>query len=80
MIELGAARIQAGLDVAEAFPPGQLSESHANKLAPAGELTNFVITAKTGDAALELLGMNGLKKLRQDKFSRMHPRTMKEAK
>src|SRR5258706_9779561 len=80
VVEMSAARIKAGLNVTEAFTPGQLGKSHADKLAPARELADLVIPAQACNAALELLGMNNLKKLSQDEFSGVHPRTMRLAK
>jgi hypothetical protein len=58
----------------------QLGKGHADKLISAGELADFVIAAKGRDTALELLGVNGVKKLSQDEFSGVHLSTMEAPK
>ena len=72
MVELRAARVQTRFDVAQAFAPRQLRKDHADKLIPTGELADFVIAAEAGDATLELLRVDRLKKLSQNEFAGVH--------
>lgn len=74
MVELRAARTQAGFDVAQTFAAGELREGQAEKLIPAGEAADFVVTTVTGDTALKLLGMNPVEQLGQDEFVGVHGR------
>ena len=73
VIELILARAQAGFNVPEAFPKGELAKSHAEKLIPAGEAFDFIIALITADAAAELLGVNEVGDLGKNHFSGMHP-------
>ena len=55
MIEFPLSRAQTGLDVAEAFPIGQLSEGHAEKLAPARKVFDLVVAVVSLNAFLEFV-------------------------
>jgi hypothetical protein len=73
VVEMRGSRVQTHFDVAQTFTPSQLRESQTNELVPTRELADFVVTAITSDAALELLRMNPVQKLRQNVFSTVHP-------
>ena len=49
LVKLGGLRTKAGLDVAQAFPVGQLGESHAEKLIHAPEGTHVEIATVLGN-------------------------------
>lgn len=55
-------RPEAGLDVAEALPEGELSEGHAKELVPRGEAPARSGHGMFGYAALELLSVDGIGK------------------
>ena len=72
VVDLGAAGVEAGFDVAQTFAPSQLGEGQTDKLAPARELADLGVAAVAGDTALELLGMDPIEKLREDLFAGIH--------
>ena len=55
VIQLGANGPQAGLDVAQAFPKGQLREGHAEKLIEAGKTQDLVVASISAYALAELV-------------------------
>jgi hypothetical protein len=55
VIEFPLSRTEASLDVPEAFPIGQLSESHAEKLVPTREVFDLVVAVVSLDAFLEFV-------------------------
>ncbi len=65
-IKLAPSRTQTSLDVAQAFPIGQLGEAHAQKLIPTTESLNLVHAPISIDATFELLWMNPLHQLRKN--------------
>ena len=79
MVELRAARTQAGSDVAQTFAIGQLGKGQTEKLISAGKAADFVIGTIAGDAALKLLGMNPVEQLGQNEFAGVHDRKIAAA-
>ena len=73
MVEAFRLGAQAIHDVAETLPAGQLRIGHAEKLVPARELLNLVMTSKAVHASVKLLGMNGRHQLAEDRLSGVHP-------
>ena len=63
---------EAGLDVAEALPVGELSEGQAEELVEAREAADLVLALVAGDAAPELGEREEVHQLREDQASGMH--------
>jgi hypothetical protein len=63
---------QAGLDVAEAFAIGELSEAETEELVPAGESAITGIAAITCDAFLKFLIWNMQHQLRENRSAKVH--------
>ena len=55
MIKPGRGYPQAGLNISQAFPVGELSKRHAKILVPAGKADHFVIAVVSIDAFSELV-------------------------
>ena len=55
MVEFPLSRAQTSFDVSEAFPIGQLSESHAEKLVPARKVFDLVVAVVSVNAFLEFV-------------------------
>jgi len=68
-IDLGP---EASLDVAQALPEGELSESHAKELVPRGEASARTRHGVVGYAALELLSVDGIADLSENKTADFH--------
>jgi len=71
-IEQLASGSQAGLDVPQTLPVGQLHESHGQKLVPAREAAHPPISSVTLDTALELFPVNPLDQLGKNRSSWVH--------
>ena len=71
-----AAGTQTGLDVAQAFPVGQLGKAHGQKLLPAGETAHLAVPSVTLDTAPELLRVNSFHNLGKDGSSWVHPQRL----
>lgn len=71
-VKLTSPRTQTSFDVAQAFPIGQLSKAHTQKLIPATEPLNFVHAPISIDVAFELLRMNPLHQLRKNGRLNVH--------
>ena len=52
---------------------GQLAESHAQELIPAGEAAKMFLTAEAIDASIENLWMNQTHQLGEDRSTGIHP-------
>src|SRR6266581_4367837 len=76
MVELILTRAQTGFNIAEAFPKGELTKGHAQKLIPAGEGFHFVVSVVASHTATKLLWMDQISELGEDKFSGMHPESL----
>src|SRR6266566_5970395 len=76
MVELILTRAQTGFNIAEAFPKGELTKGHAQKLIPAGEGFYFVVSVVASHTPTKLLWMDQISELGEDKFSGMHPETL----
>jgi len=63
---------QAGLDVAEAFPIGQLSEQHAKQMIPAGKRTNMLVSRISRDAGAKTTIRKKVHDLRENETTRVH--------
>jgi hypothetical protein len=72
MIKLRTAGVEAGFDVAQTFPPGQLGEGHTDELLPTGEVVDFLVAGVAMNTALELLGVDLIQELGQNKTTGMH--------
>ena len=68
-----AARAQTIDGIAQTVPKGQLAESHAQELIPAGEPAKMFLTAEAIDASMENLWMNQTHQLGKDRPSGIHP-------
>ena len=55
MIEFSLSRAETSLDVSEAFPIGQLSKGHAEKLVPAREVFDFVVAIVMMNAFVKIV-------------------------
>ncbi len=72
VIELRRHSAETGLDIAEALAVGQLSESHGEKLVPAGKAFDFMAAVITDDAATELMDGQEIDKLDENGFTDIH--------
>ena len=72
VVQLGANGPQAGLDVAQTFPEGQLREGHAEKLIEAGELLDLVLSPVPANSLPELVHRDMLEQLREDGLAVVH--------
>jgi len=72
VIEFGLIAAEAGLDVAQAFAIGELSEGHAEELIPAGKGFDFVVALVAFDALAEFVGGEKLQELRENGFVGVH--------
>jgi hypothetical protein len=72
VIELRTRRTQTSFDVAQALPVGQLGESHAQKLVPAGETLKFVVAIVALHAETKILRGKKVHQLREDRFAGIH--------
>ena len=73
VVELLVGRAQAGLDVPQALPVGQLGEGHAQILVPAGEALDLVVAVVSLDAGAKLVCRQEVHQLREDRPSGVHP-------
>jgi len=60
------------MSASQAIPIGQLAKRHAQKLVPAGEGFDLVITVVTAHRALEVLPVNEIGELGEGVFFRKH--------
>jgi hypothetical protein len=60
------------LDVPQALPVGELGESHAKELVPAGKALDLVVAAVPIDAFAKLLWRYKVHQLRKDCFPGIH--------
>jgi hypothetical protein len=72
VIELLLIAAKAGLDISEAFPVGELGETHAEKLIPAGKRNELVVALVPFDTFLKFVSGKELHQLRKDRFSNIH--------
>lgn len=72
MVLVSRTSVEASFNVPEPLAPGQLCKGHANELAPAGELTDFVIAPISNNAAMKLLRVNPVEQLSQHVLSGVH--------
>jgi hypothetical protein len=64
---------QTGFHIAQTFAKSQLAKSHAQKLIPAGEAFDFVVSVVASDAAAKLLWVDQVGELGENDFSSVHP-------
>ena len=72
VIQLRLLRAQTGFDVAQTFAPGELRESQAEKLIPAGETLDLVIASIALDTPAKLRQREKIHHLRKDSPTRVH--------
>lgn len=72
MVELGGMRAQTGLDIAQAFPVGQLCKGHAQKLVEVRESERRIAPRVLGYAAPEGVQRQVIHQLGKHQLSRMH--------
>lgn len=72
MVQLRLCRPKADLNVAEAFPAGELGEGHAEVLIPAGETDHLVVAVVAIDAFPKLVGGDKAHQLSKDGFPGIH--------
>lgn len=73
VVELLVGRAQAGLDVQQALPAGQLGEGYAQVLVPAGEAHDPVVSVVALDAGMITVCWQEVHKLREDHPPCAHP-------
>ena len=73
MVEFAVHRTQARLDVAEAFPIGQLGECHRKKLIPAGETFQIGIATVAPYTFVKLFVRQVLDQLGENRTAKVHP-------
>jgi hypothetical protein len=74
VVQLGCLTAQAGFDVAQALPIGQLGEGHAQVLVETGEVLDLVFPVVAGDTAAKGGQRQMRHDLREDEFARVHER------
>lgn len=72
VVQLGADGSQAGLDVAQTFPEGQLREGHAEKLIEAGELLDLVFSPVPANRLSKVVHGDMLEQLCEDGLAVVH--------
>jgi len=72
VIELSPDGPQAGFDVPQAFPEGQLGEGHAEELVETGKSLDLVFPAVSVDALSEFANRKELDQLREDGSAGVH--------
>jgi len=72
MVELRPQGAQAGLDVAQTLPVGELGEGHAEELVEAREPSDAVMAAIAPHAPVEVAFRQEVHELREHQSSRMH--------
>ena len=72
VVELGTLRPEAGLDVAQALPTGQLAKGHAKVLLEAVEGLELVIAAIAPHAMPEGVQGQVVEQLGKNEFARIH--------
>ena len=73
-VEQVGLRFEAGLDVSQAFPVGELGECHAKELVPRRKAPARPRHGMVGNAAIELLAVNHIGYLREDETASIHGR------
>lgn len=73
VIKLGLLGAQTGLDIAETFAIGELSEGQAKELIPTGEFFDVAIALVAIDANLKLVSGKEVQELREDGSAKIHP-------
>src|SRR5271166_3076217 len=74
VVELRRLNGQAGLDIAQALPVGQLGKRHGPILLGAGENPHPMVAAVTGDNPPECRPRHKIHELREKCFARVHGR------
>jgi hypothetical protein len=72
MVELGGMRPQAGLDVAQAFPVGQLGEGHAQELVEMRKSERRITPWVLGHTTPESMQWQVIHQLGKHQLSSMH--------
>ena len=72
VIKSGLGCPQAGLDIPQAFPVGELGEGHAEILVPAGKTYHLVVAVEPIDALSELVCGDKIHQLSKDRFPGIH--------
>jgi hypothetical protein len=74
MVESFAPCVEAGGDIAQSFPLGQLRKSHADQLLPTTEMPNLALGIVALNQPVERLPMNEFEDLGEDVAARVHGR------
>ena len=72
MIEFGAEGSETGLDVAETFTPGELSERQHEEMFVSGECTDAEVALITGDTLVKVVFGKEIQKLGEDGATFVH--------
>ena len=72
VIQSGLGCAQAGLNISQAFPIGQLGKCHAEILVPAGKADHLVVASVAVDAFSELVCGDKVHQLGKDRFPGIH--------
>jgi hypothetical protein len=76
VVELAGAGAETSFDVGQTVSVSHLAKGHAEELVPAREGFDLVVSRVTADAALELLQMDEIHKLRECEFFGEHCRSL----
>ncbi len=72
VVELGLGDPEAGLNIPQALPEGQLGKRHAEELVPAGEALDLVVAVVAVDALAELVRGDEVHQLGEDRPADVH--------
>lgn len=73
MVKLAANRTKARFNIAKALAISKLSETHRQKLIPAGKTLLLIVAPITRYALLELISRKMLHKLRENGLAKVYP-------
>src|ERR1019366_177698 len=73
VVEFAADRLEARLNVTQAFAISELSEAHCQKLVPTGKALLLIITAIPAYTLLKLILGKILYELRENRLAKIHP-------
>jgi hypothetical protein len=76
VVEIGTEGPQADLDVSEAFPVSQLSESHGEELIAAREPATLVVAAVSPNAGVEVATWKKIQELGEHELPVEHKTTL----
>src|ERR1035437_956989 len=78
VIELVLTRTQTGFHIAQTFPKGELTKSHAEKLIPTGERFHLIVAVIAPHTTAKLFGVDQIGELGENEFSSVHSQSLAE--